>query len=69
MKLQFWRQSLPKAEQIARAVEQEVSKQAVGMLSEMADKWISENKLIHAGAAKRLADKLKGEECTSTKQG
>jgi hypothetical protein len=59
MKLHQWRQALPKAEQIARKVEQEVQKQIGDMLIQMADQWTSENKLIHAGAARRLAEKLK----------
>jgi hypothetical protein len=63
MTIQFWRQSLPKAEQIARSVEHEVNKQAVDMLKQLADQWVGENKLIHAGAAKRLADKLNKQLC------
>lgn len=47
------------AEQIARKVKQEVQKQIGDTIMQMADQWISENKLIHAGAALRLAKKLK----------
>jgi len=68
MKLHQWRQALPKAEQIAHKVEQEVQKQVGDALIQMADQWVSENKLIHAGAARRLADKLMEQSCTSTKQ-
>lgn len=68
MKLNQWRKALPKAEQIAHKVEQEVQKQMGEALIQMADQWISENKLIHAGAARRLADKLRGQSCTSIKQ-
>jgi len=59
MKLQQWRQALPKGQEIARKVEQEVQKQVGEAVIQMADKWISENKLIHAGAAQKLADMLK----------
>lgn len=59
MKLHQWRQALPKAEQIAHKVEQEVQKQVGDALIQMADQWTSENKLIHAGAARKLAKKLK----------
>lgn len=68
MTIQLWRQSLPKAEQIAHKVEQEVQKQVGDALIQMADQWASENKLIHAGAARRLADKLREQSCTSTEQ-
>lgn len=68
MKLHQWRQALPKAEQIAHKVEQEVQKQMGEALIKMADQWTSENKLIHAGAARRLAEKLREQSCTSTKQ-
>ena len=68
MKLNQWRQALPKAEQIAHKVEQEVQKQVGDALIQMADQWTSENKLIHAGAVRRLAEKLKEQSCTNTKQ-
>jgi len=68
MKLQQWRQALPKGQEIARKVEQEVQKQVGDALIQMADQWTSENKLIHAGAARRLAEKLRGQSCTNTKQ-
>jgi hypothetical protein len=56
------------AEQIARKVEQEVQKQVGEAVIQMADKWISENKLIHAGAAQKLADMLKKLSTTETAQ-
>ena len=49
----------PAAEQVARKVEREVQKQVGEVAMQMADQWISENKLIHAGAAQKLADMLK----------
>lgn len=48
-------------EQIAKKVEQEVQKQIGDTIMQMADKWAGENKLIHAGAALKLATRLKQE--------
>ncbi len=59
MKPVQWRQAIPAADQVARKVEQEVQKQVGDLVIQMADKWMGENKLIHAGAAQRLADRLK----------
>jgi hypothetical protein len=49
----------PIATEIARKVEKEVQKQAIDTIMQIADQWVSENKLMHAGAAQRLAEKLK----------
>lgn len=61
MKISFWKQSLPKAEQIAQNVEKEVGKQVEDTLVKLAEQWKIEDKLIHAGAALRLAKRLKQE--------
>lgn len=44
---------------IARNVANEVRQQIVKDIETKADQWASENKLIHAGAARELADELK----------
>lgn len=59
MNLSIWRQSLPKAEQVAQQVGVEVTKELSKVIEEKAQQWISENKLIHAGAAMKLAKELK----------
>jgi len=68
MTIQVWKQTMPKGQQIALKVEQEVQKQVGDAISKMADQWMSENKLIHAGAARLLANKLKSDLCTLAKQ-
>lgn len=55
----LWKQALPAADQIAKKIEREVQKQIGDAIIQMADQWKGENKLIHAGAALRLAKKLK----------
>lgn len=64
MKLSQLQGSIPVASEIARKVEKEVQKQMIDTIMQIADQWVSENKLIHAGAAARLAKKLK-ERCES----
>lgn len=59
MNLSIWRQSLPKAERVAQQVGVEVTKELSKVIEEKAQQWISENKLIHAGAAMKLAKELK----------
>jgi hypothetical protein len=48
-----------KPEKIAQKTLNEVRQQAIDNLQRQADRWISENKLIHAGAARQLAEELK----------
>ena len=57
--LNSWKQTFPKAQVIAKQAEQEVKAEAIKTLESLAQTWISEDKLIHAGAAQRLAKKLK----------
>lgn len=60
MNINLWRQSLPKAEAIIKQAEKEVKTETIKVLENLSQTWLSENKLIHAGAAQRLAKKLKG---------
>ena len=54
-----WRAALPKAENIAGNVQREVTKAVVAALEHKAQEWASENKLLHVGAAQKLANELK----------
>ena len=58
-KINPWKQTLPKPQAIVSRVEAEVKAQAIQSLEKLSTDWIAENKLIHAGAAQRLARKLK----------
>lgn len=55
-----WRDQLPKAQQTTKDVMQELREQTALLLDKRAEAWISENKLIHAGAAQKLAAELRG---------
>ena len=54
-----WKEGLTPAETLAIKATNEVRQQAVESLERQADRWLSENKLIHAGAARKLAEELK----------
>lgn len=54
-----WRASLPKAEEIAQKVKQEVGQAVIDALASQSEKWMSENKLLHVGAAQKLANELR----------
>ncbi len=46
---------------MARAVDQSVRQEVIREVVAKAEQYLTENKLIHAGAARALADKLKAE--------
>jgi hypothetical protein len=52
-----WKQELPK--ESASKVFEELKEQTAVLLDKRAEAWLSENKLIHAGAAQKLADQLR----------
>lgn len=52
-----WKQELPK--ECASKVFEELKEQTAVLLDKRAEAWFSENKLIHAGAAQKLADQLR----------
>ena len=52
-----WKQELPK--ECASKVFEELKEQTAVLLDKRAEAWLSENKLIHAGAAQKLADQLR----------
>ena len=47
------------AKQIAEKIINDLRLQTVDLLEKRAEAWIGENKLIHAGAAQRLAAELR----------
>jgi hypothetical protein len=54
-----WHDELPPAERLAIKALNEVRQQAAENLERQADRWTTENKLVHAGAARKLAFELK----------
>jgi polyhydroxyalkanoate synthesis regulator phasin len=48
-----------KGGEIATKVAKEVYQEAAKLIEQKAEQWLSENKLIHAGAASQLANQLK----------
>lgn len=56
--------AIPQSEQAAKQIAQKVNQEVVAAVEKMAHEWIGESKLIHAGAALRLAKTLK-EQCES----
>lgn len=52
-----WKEELPK--ECASKVFEELKEQTAVLLDKRAEAWLSENKLIHAGAAQKLADQLR----------
>lgn len=54
--------SIPQAERAAKQIAKKVNQEVVATVEKMAHEWIGESKLIHAGAALRLAKTLK-EQC------
>lgn len=54
-----WRSELPPAERLAIQALNETRQEAADNLDRQAERWISENKLVHAGAARKLADELR----------
>lgn len=52
-----WKQELPK--ECASKVYEELKEQTAVLLDKRAEAWLSENKLVHAGAAQKLADQLR----------
>lgn len=57
-KVSFWREELPK--QCADKIIDELREQTADLLDKRAEAWLSENKLIHAGAAQKLAKEIRG---------
>lgn len=54
-----WRKELPKPHLTTVNVLDDLREQTATLLDKRAEAWISENKLIHAGAARKLADELR----------
>lgn len=52
-----WKESLPK--ETAGKILDDLREQTAQYLDKRAEAWTSENKLIHAGAAQKLADELR----------
>lgn len=54
-----WRNELPAAERVAITALNETRLQAAENLERQADRWVTENRLVHAGAARKLAEELR----------
>lgn len=55
--VKVWKEELPK--ECAKKVFEELKEQTAVLLDKRAEAWLSENKLVHAGAAQKLADQLR----------
>lgn len=57
--VRVWRDALPVAKETTETVLQELRESTAQLLDKRAEAWMSENKLIHAGAAQKLAKELR----------
>lgn len=55
--VEIWKQGLPK--ETAAKILDDLREQTAQYLDKRAEAWTSENKLIHAGAAQKLANELR----------
>lgn len=51
--------TLAMGRKMAIGIANDVKAQIIKDIETQADKWVNENKLVHAGAARQLADELK----------
>lgn len=56
--VRMWREELPK--ECANKVIDELREQTAVLLDKRAEAWLLENKLVHAGAAQKLAKEIRG---------
>lgn len=57
--VEVWKNGLNNKKEASAAITLELRNQMVQLLEQKADAWISENKLIHAGAARKLAEEMR----------
>ncbi len=57
--VEVWKNSLNNKKEASDAITAELRNQMSQLLEQKADAWISENKLIHAGAARKLAEEIR----------
>lgn len=55
-----WKNEIMQMKPQAEEIIGQLREQTADLLEKRAEAWIGENKLIHAGAAKKLADELRG---------
>lgn len=54
-----WKSDLPASDRVAIKTLDAVRQSTADSLDNQADKWVLENKLVHAGAARKLAAELR----------
>lgn len=57
--VKIWKQELPDARVTTVEVLNDLRAQTADLLDKRAEAWIGENKLVHAGAARKLAEELR----------
>lgn len=54
-----WKNNVMEAKPKAQEIMDQLREQTADLLDKRAEAWTSENKLVHAGAAKKLAEELR----------
>lgn len=57
--VEVWKNSLNNRKEASEAITSELRNQMAQLLEQRAEAWINENKLIHAGAARKLAEEIR----------